>query len=119
MSQGQPGVHFSPHQSQEPGSREKWQAALGQLACSLNVVALLGPHDDGHHLQVPMTCRRRAPKCQVPLIHQCMCFKKGIGQIWEIIKKFAAPLQLAKFHLPKNLLRSRPLWAWFRRPLLL
>ena len=49
--------------------KREMAGALGQLACSLNVSWVAWSAHDGHHLQVPITCRLRAPKCQVPLIY--------------------------------------------------
>ena len=50
---------------------------------------------DGHHRQVPIMCRRRAPKCQVPLMNLCTRFKKS-GQTEEQAKKTKKKI-IAKF----------------------
>ena len=64
---------------------------------------------DGHHLQVPIMCRRRAPKCKVPLMYYCTCFKRN-GQAEEkatkrekITAKFCThPARKSFFYLPNT-----------------
>ena len=52
-----------PHQSREPGSKEKLQAPWVSGHALTTFLGCLSARD-GHHLQVPITRRRRAPKCQ-------------------------------------------------------
>ena len=88
-----------PHQSREPALRVKWQEPwVSEHALRMSWVAWCA--SDGHHLQVPIRCRRRAPKYQVPLNITARVLNRKVseGNIKKqkkISPQSSAPIQLA------------------------
>ena len=101
------------------GSAVQCHISLGNLAQERNCrhfgsVSMLSERSwvawsarDGHHPQVPITCRFRPPKCQVPFMYMNASVLKRSGQTQEKNNRKSSPQSSAPIQLARDCLRAR------------